>query len=59
MSSTCVEPDLEMLVEENPVRVEEPEPEPEPELPGRKHFIHDLLVSIFAGHEDFLGLTPD
>lgn len=55
MSPTCVEPELDTLVEEEPVRVEEPEPE----LPGRKQSIRDLLVTIFAGHEGFLGLTPD
>jgi hypothetical protein len=54
MSSTCVEPELESLVEEEPERVEEPSPKP-----GRKQRAHDLLVTIFAGHEEFLGLTPD
>ncbi|HTV66799.1 MAG TPA: hypothetical protein VMD98_14410 [Bryocella sp.] len=59
MSSTCVESELETPVEEEPAWVEEPEPEPEPELPDRGHRIRDLLVNIFAGHEEFLGLTPD
>ncbi len=57
MSGTCIAPEPETTVEDEPVRLEEPEAEPEPV--GWKQRIRYRLVAIFEGHEEFLGWTPD
>ena len=57
MSPVCVEPEVETPLEEETVRSEEAVTEPE--SPDTKQRIHELLVKIFAGHEEFLGWTPD
>ncbi len=59
MSPTCIEPELETPVAAEPMTVEESELAAEPEPAGRTQRIRDLLVTIFAGHEEFLGWTPD
>lgn len=53
MSPTCLDPEPETLVEEEYVRFDEPAPV------GRKQRLRDLLIAIFKGHEEYLGLTPD
>ena len=53
MPGTCIAPEPETMVEEQPVRLDEPEPA------GWKQRVCDLLVAIFKGHEDYLGWTPD
>jgi len=53
MSPTCLDPEPETMVEEEYVRLDEPAPV------GRKQHVRDLLVAIFKGHEEYLGLTPD
>jgi hypothetical protein len=59
MSSTILEPEVEI-----PVGVEVPvEGNPEPAYkPGPinlKQRVGDLLITIFKGHEEYLGWTPD
>jgi len=61
MSPTCIEPELETPVEEIVEETEEriPSPELPPDEIGWKQRIRNLLVTIFEGHEEFLGWTPD
>ena len=65
MSPICVEPEIETVAEVEPVPVVEEKsvqvesPEPEPERPGWKQRFRNLMITIFAGHEEFLGWTPD
>jgi len=53
MSPTCLDPEPEIIIEEEPARFDEPAPA------GWKQRVRDLLVAIFQGHEEYLGLTPD
>ncbi len=53
MPATCIAPEVEPLVENKPMRVDEPKPV------GWKQRVRYLLVAIFEGHEEFLGWTPD
>lgn len=47
------EPELEMPVQQNP----SPTGAPKPSV--REQRFRKLLVTIFAGHEEYLGWTPD
>jgi hypothetical protein len=58
MPTTLIEPEvfqpeLEMPVQENPLPTGAPKPS------VREHRFRKLLVTIFAGHEEYLGWTPD
>jgi hypothetical protein len=55
MSPTCLTPEPEIMAEPEPVYLREPAPQP----PGRKQRVRELLITIFKGHEEYLGLTPD
>jgi len=55
MPPVCMDPEVETLIEEEPAPVQEPESKP----PARNERLRNLLVTIFAGHEEFLGWTPD
>ncbi len=57
MSPVCVDLELETPVEETNQRT--PSPELPPNEIDRKQRVRNLLVTIFAGHEEFLGWTPD
>jgi len=60
MSPVCIDPDLETPVAvEEPVRLNEVQPGPEADTPEAKQSIRELMFKIFAGHEEFLGWTPD
>jgi len=52
MAATCIAPEVEHPVEPKTSPVRRPEPEP-------KQPIRYLVMQIFAGHEEFLGFTPD
>lgn len=53
MATTLVAPEVEAPVEKEPMRVSEPKPL------TLKQRVRNLLVTIFEGHEEFLGWTPD
>ena len=53
MSPICLDPEPETMLDEEPVRLDEPAPS------GWKQSVRELLVAIFQGHEGYLGLTPD
>lgn len=53
MPTSVLEPELETVVQEEPVQDEAPQPA------SRKDRIRNLLMTMFAGHEEFLGWTPD
>ncbi|MGB8770071.1 MAG: hypothetical protein WCC92_10670 [Candidatus Korobacteraceae bacterium] len=53
MAATGIAPQVEVPVKKKPVRLDEPKPI------GWKQRVRDLLIEIFKGHEEFLGLTPD
>ncbi len=57
MSPTCVDLELETPVEE--IKQRTPSPELPPKEIDRKQRIRNLLFTIFEGHEEFLGWTPD
>ena len=59
MSPVCIDPELETPVEEEPVWLNEAQPGPEADTPEAKQRIRELMLKIFAGHEEFLGWTPD
>lgn len=46
-------PQMELVVETKTMKVSEPKPA------GLKQRVRDLLVDIFAGHQEFLGWTPE
>jgi hypothetical protein len=52
-----VEPEVEVPVEPSAKPMYEPAYEPGPA--SLKQRIRHLLVTIFEGHEEFLGYTPD
>ncbi len=59
MPSTVLEPEVESPVElELPVeKISEPPYAPKPT--NLKQRVRDLLITIFKGHEEYLGWTPD
>jgi len=65
MPATMVEPEGEASVEPSPKPAYQPtydptyEPAYEPTPVSLKHRVRNLLVTIFEGHEEFLGYTPD
>ena len=59
MGTTLIAPEVEPPVETIPEPVDEPAPAEEPKPVGWKQRVHNLLVAIFEGHEEFLGWTPD
>ncbi len=65
MPATMVEPEVEVSVEPSPKRTYEPmyepahEPADQPTPVSLKQRVRNLLVTIFEGHEEFLGYTPD
>ncbi len=59
MPSTILEPEVEIPVgAELPVE-KNPEPPCEPAPTNLKQRMRDLLITIFKGHEEYLGWTPD
>jgi hypothetical protein len=59
MSSTILEPEVEIPVGvELPIE-ENPEPPYGPGPTNLKQRVRDLLITIFKGHEEYLGWTPD
>jgi hypothetical protein len=57
MPATMVEPEVEVPVGPSAKPMYEPAYEPGPA--SLKQRIRHLLVTIFEGHEEFLGYTPD
>jgi hypothetical protein len=54
-TDTAIAPEEELAFEETAPKVREPKINPA----AKKQPDGKLLVKIFAGHEDFLGYTPD
>jgi hypothetical protein len=52
-SNPKIAPQVEVVLEKKIMQVSEPKPV------GSKQRVRDLLVDVFAGHQDFLGWTPD
>jgi hypothetical protein len=59
MSPVCTDLELDTPVVEVPVRLNEAQRGPEADTPEAKQSIRELMFKIFAGHEEFLGWTPD
>ena len=59
MSPVCTDLELDTPLVEAPVRLNEAQPGPEADTPVAKQSIRELMFKIFAGHEEFLGWTPD
>jgi len=57
MSLTCIDRELETPAAKMELRA--PAPEPPPKEIGWEQRVGNLLVTIFQGHEEFLGWTPD
>jgi hypothetical protein len=51
---TLITPEEELTFEKKAPKISEPKPSSEVKPPKRS-----LLAEIFAGHEEFLGYTPD
>ena len=51
---TIIAPEEEITLEKKAPKGREPNPRPAAKKPSQS-----LLVEIFAGHEEFLGSTPD
>jgi hypothetical protein len=51
---TLITQEEELALEKEAPKISEPKPGPEVKQSKRS-----VLVEIFAGHEDFLGYTPD
>ncbi|MGC1961775.1 MAG: hypothetical protein WA676_03505 [Candidatus Sulfotelmatobacter sp.] len=51
---TLIAPEEELTFEKKPPKISEPS-----SRPAAKKLGPSVLVEIFAGHEEFLGYTPD
>jgi hypothetical protein len=56
-ASAVIAPEEESVLENETVKARKPKIEPKPAGPAKR--IQNVLFAIFAGHEEFLGRTPD
>jgi hypothetical protein len=58
MTTSTVDQEIEDAVEEKSLLVGEPKNQTSNQ-PAPKQLVRSLWATIFEGHEDFLGYTPD